>query len=358
MCACIVPIVRAGRVTLVATGAALALAPAALAHGIHGDGSGSILTYLQLGWRHMLGGWDHLLFIAGVVLVAASAVRAIELLTLFAIGHSATLLAATLLGWQLDAELVDVLIAASVAYIGWRILAGRPERWGPTAAVVLGFGLVHGLGLSTRLQQLDLPDGWPLVARVVAFNIGVELAQIAVVSALLIIGALGLTGLRQLPWPERAAGGALVLAGLVLTIGLSLEYAQPAAASETPATVPTQGCIQRKPAPNVTTLGGHPAKTFYAPGEPTPEQDLAHVLGDGYVVVRYDPTLPPDQIKRLRRWANDDPFGLVVAPARDDADARLQLTTRRLEVACGVFAFDRVTAVREDWADRIRGTTK
>src|SRR5215218_1259813 len=89
-------------------GFALVLVPAASAHGLHGDGSGGVVEYLRLGLRHMLTGWDHLLFITGIVILAASVKLAIELLTAFALGHSLTLLVATLAGWQVNAEIVDI----------------------------------------------------------------------------------------------------------------------------------------------------------------------------------------------------------------------------------------------------------
>jgi len=77
----------------------------------------------------MVGGWDHLLFIAGIVVLAGAALRAAKLISFFVLGHSTTLLVATLAGWRLNADAVDVAIAISVAYIGWRILRGRPEEW-------------------------------------------------------------------------------------------------------------------------------------------------------------------------------------------------------------------------------------
>lgn len=110
---------------------------------------------------------------------------------LFVAGHSLTLVAATLAGWQVDAGLVDVVIALNVASVGVRLLYGRPERWTGTGLAVLAFGLVHGLGLSTRLQDLDLPDGGALVARVLAFNLGVELGQLTVIGALVLLWRMG-----------------------------------------------------------------------------------------------------------------------------------------------------------------------
>ena len=174
---------------------ALALPTSAAAHGIHATSAESIPEFVWLGIRHMLGGWDHLLFIAGIVVLAREWKLAAKLISLFVAGHSTTLLVATLAGWRLDAEAVDVVIAASVAYVGWRILQGRPERWGPTA-VAISFGLVHGLGLSTRLQDLDLPEGGALVARILAFNLGVEIGQLIALSVL--VGA-GLLAVRFVP---------------------------------------------------------------------------------------------------------------------------------------------------------------
>lgn len=101
---------------------------------------------------------------------------------MFVAGHSLTLLVATLAGWQVDAAVVDAIIVASVAYIGVRIVRGPPQRWEPTVVAIFLFGLAHCLGLSTRLQELPLPDGGALVTRIVAFNIGVEIGQLAALS--------------------------------------------------------------------------------------------------------------------------------------------------------------------------------
>ena len=125
----------------------------------------------------MLLGWDQMLSIAGVVLLAGELARAAKLISLFVQGHSLTLLVATLSGWRVDATLVDVVIALSVVYVGVQGLRGRPffffffffspppppfffpRAGGPSARSCSSFGLVHGLGLSTRLQDLGLAGG-------------------------------------------------------------------------------------------------------------------------------------------------------------------------------------------------------
>jgi hydrogenase/urease accessory protein HupE len=164
---------------------ALAIPGAASAHGLHGEAQ-TIPGFIWLGVRHMIGGWDHVLFIAGIVLLAREARLAAKLISVFVLGHSVTLLLATLAGWQINANVVDAVIAASVAYIGLRILRGRPTVWAPTVLTIFAFGLVHGLGLSTRVQTITLPEGGALVARILAFNVGVEIGQLIALAVILI----------------------------------------------------------------------------------------------------------------------------------------------------------------------------
>src|SRR5690606_21218499 len=99
--------------------------------------------------------------------------------TLFALGHTLTLLGAVLAGWQADAHLVDAVIGLSVVYKGFENIggfSGMATRLDPRAAV-FAFGLVHGLGLATKVQELrPSPDG--LVVNLLAFNVGVEIGQL------------------------------------------------------------------------------------------------------------------------------------------------------------------------------------
>ena len=176
--------------------AALFLPAAAFAHGLVGDfdPNRSIGSYLWLGAKHMLLGWDHLLFIAGVVLFAGGARSAAKLVSIFVLGHSITLMIATLAEWQIDPSRVDAIIALSLVYVGVQGIRGKPADMRLTLAIVFAFGLVHGLGLSTRLQELGLPESG-LVPRILVFNVGIELGQL---TALLVIVGIVTLALRLL----------------------------------------------------------------------------------------------------------------------------------------------------------------
>ena len=190
----------------------------AQAHGVEATGQESVAGFVGLGFTHMLTGGDHVLFIAGVVLLAWQPRRAARLLSLFALGHSATLVTATLAGWRLNPGLVDIVIADSVAFVGGIGLFGRPRhyRWFGTA--VLGFGLVHGLGLATRFQALKVPYG-EVTSRLVAFNLGVELGQVLCLYLLCLIGEALVRGPGR-HRTERAVFGGLVALG----VGLSFTH--------------------------------------------------------------------------------------------------------------------------------------
>src|SRR5688500_12452957 len=179
----------------------LLLPAAAAAHALFADNNPNrpVLEYVWIGFWHMVGGWDHLLFILGVVLIAGALKPAAKMISLFVLGHSLTLIIATVAGWKLNATVVDVVIALSLVYVGLRGLMGRPGDFRLMGAIVFAFGLVHGLGLSTRLQDLGLPESG-LVVRVILFNIGVELGQL---TALAIIVGLGTLAVRKLRIPRE-----------------------------------------------------------------------------------------------------------------------------------------------------------
>ena len=147
-----------------------------LAHGVSGVGD-SFSAFVRSGFLHMIAGWDHLLFIGGILLMAREAHRAMILLSIFAVGHSATLMTATAAGWQINPGWVDTVIALSLAAIGLVGWLGPPARWRLFGAGVLLLGLVHGLGLASRLQEPALAAHLT-PARVIAFNIGVEIATV------------------------------------------------------------------------------------------------------------------------------------------------------------------------------------
>jgi len=161
--------------------------PLAFAHGVDSqDGAfieqtqgAAILPFIYLGAKHMVTGYDHLLFLLGVIFLLYRSRDVAITVSLFALGHSITLVMGVLAEWQVNPWLIDALIGISVVYKGLDNLGAynvwfrvQPDiRW----AVFL-FGLVHGLGLATKLQEYSLnSDG--LFANLIAFNIGVELGQ-------------------------------------------------------------------------------------------------------------------------------------------------------------------------------------
>ena len=171
-----------------------------------------LVVFAYLGAKHMVTGYDHLLFLFGLVFFLYRLRDVAGYVTLFAIGHSASLLLGVLGGWSVDAHLVDAVIGLSVV---WKALdnLGAFRRWfgvQPDArAAVLVFGFFHGLGLATKLQELRLSaDG--LVPNMLAFNVGVELGQILALAAILI--AMGL-------WRRSAAFGSQAFAANTVLMG-------------------------------------------------------------------------------------------------------------------------------------------
>lgn len=169
---------------------------AAFAHGVTGSdkafleqSSGrQLIAFIYLGAKHMVTGYDHLLFLFGVVFFVHRMREVGAYVTLFAVGHSVTLLYGVLGGVQVNPHLVDAIIGLSVVYKALDNL-GAFKRWfgfqPNTKAAVLFFGFFHGFGLATKLQDFQLSrDG--LVANILAFNVGVEIGQLLALSAILI----------------------------------------------------------------------------------------------------------------------------------------------------------------------------
>lgn len=143
--------------------------------------NGGPLKYLWLGATHMLTGYDHLLFILGIIFFLTSFRDIIKYITAFTVGHSLTLVFATIFKISANYYLVDAVIALSVCYKGFENIKGFQKHLAIKSpnllAVIFIFGLIHGFGLSTRLQQLPLgTDG--LIMRILSFNVGVELGQV------------------------------------------------------------------------------------------------------------------------------------------------------------------------------------
>ncbi len=171
-------------------------AAAALAHGVSESDKGflqgstgvQILPFLYLGAKHMVTGYDHLLFLCGVIFFLYRMKDIGLYVTLFAVGHSTTLLLGVLNGWHINAYLVDAIIGLSIVYRAFDNLGGFRTVFGAQPnkrAAVLIFGFFHGLGLATKLQDFALSrDG--LIPNMVAFNVGVEIGQLLALSLILI----------------------------------------------------------------------------------------------------------------------------------------------------------------------------
>lgn len=172
------------------------LATNGFAHGVaEGDGtfieqsSGwNIIPFIYLGAKHMVTGYDHLLFLFGVIFFLYRVKDIGVYVTLFAVGHSVTLLYGVLSETYVNPYIVDAIIGLSVVYKALdnmgafkQVLGYQPN----TKAAVLIFGFFHGFGLATKLQDFTLsPDG--LVPNIIAFNVGVEIGQLLALSAILI----------------------------------------------------------------------------------------------------------------------------------------------------------------------------
>ena len=144
--------------------------------------NGGLMAYILVGAKHMVTGYDHLLFLAGVIFYLSGFKDIVKFITAFTIGHSITLISATYLGIQANEHLIDAVIALSVLYKGFENLDGFKKYFNTDSPNLLGmviiFGLIHGFGLSTRLQSFDMGTE-DFLAKIVCFNVGVELGQIA-----------------------------------------------------------------------------------------------------------------------------------------------------------------------------------
>ena len=173
-----------------------ALASVASAHGVDdatrrfllANEGAAIVPFLYIGAKHMVTGYDHLLFLVGVIFFLYRNKDVLIYVSFFTIGHSLTLLLGVLAEVSLNAYLIDAIIGLSVVYKGFDNLGGFKRLLGfqpNTKAAVLIFGLFHGFGLATKLQEFKLPsDG--LLTNLVSFNVGVELGQFVALGVVLI----------------------------------------------------------------------------------------------------------------------------------------------------------------------------
>ncbi len=182
------------------------------AHRLHAEAPNADLrrsvtdSFLALGLHHILGGWDHLLFVLGLFLLVTGWRRRLMVVTGFTVGHSLTLAASALGGLTLDAVSIELLIALSIAFLGREIMARHTAPETPSliarfpTLVAGAFGLFHGLGFAEALRDAGLGAD-PLLA-LFSFNVGVELGQLLFVGALAVLLLLASAGLRLAKRPQ------------------------------------------------------------------------------------------------------------------------------------------------------------
>lgn len=182
--------------------------------------NGGLMAYILVGAKHMVTGYDHLLFLAGVIFYLSGFRDIVRFITVFTIGHSITLISATYLGIKADEHLIDAVIALSVLYKGFENLGGFEKIFKVKSPnlllMVFIFGLIHGFGLSTRLQSFQL-GAEQFLAKIICFNVGVELGQIAALIPIVFIITRWQSH-RSYQAFYKAANTYLIIAGVFLFI--------------------------------------------------------------------------------------------------------------------------------------------
>ncbi len=174
-----------------------ALCGIAFAHGVAAGDKGYIqeiggvhlISFIYLGAKHMMTCYDHLLFLFGVIFFLYRMKHIGIYVSLFALGHSTTMLLGVYFGWKVNSYLIDAIIGLSVVYKALGNLGAFQRRLGfqpNTKLATLIFGFFHGLGLATKILDYEIsPDG--LVPNLLAFNVGVEIGQMLALGAILIL---------------------------------------------------------------------------------------------------------------------------------------------------------------------------
>lgn len=264
------------------------------------------------------------------------------------LGHSTTLIVATLAGWRVNPTAVDAAIGLSVLFVGIVGVCGRPKSWRWFYLVVLGFGLLHGVGLSTRLQDLGLPEDG-LLARVIAFNVGIEIGQLAAIGLMMGVGRVARTMLGR-PRVQRAAFATLAVVGTASAATFAGLAAVDIMDGDggTAVAPSTASCTEAKRTVGFRLGGGgHPEKEFFEPAETIPSTDFAHVIGDGYLVVTYAPTLPVAQLDELRSYVLQ-PHKVVAGPTPDQTQPVRALNAFTM-LTCDRFDLGAVRAFGTAW---------
>ncbi len=182
--------------TMLVVGALLLMTGAAAAHAVAEGDKGyiqeisgvNLIPFVYLGAKHMVTGYDHLLFLFGVIFFLYRLKHIGIYVSLFAVGHSTTMLLGVYYGWNVSSYLIDAIIGLSVVYKALDNL-GAFQRWlgfqPNTKLATLIFGFFHGLGLATKILEYDIAEDG-LVPNLLAFNVGVEIGQLIALVIILI----------------------------------------------------------------------------------------------------------------------------------------------------------------------------
>lgn len=210
--------------------AMMVLATSAYAHAVTEGDKGYIMEvsgmklipFMYLGAKHMVTGYDHLLFLFGVVFFLYKMKHVAIYVSLFALGHSSTMLAGVYFGWNFSSYLIDAIIGLSVVYKALDNL-GAFQRWfgfqPNTKAATLIFGFFHGLGLATKILDYDIAsDG--LLPNLLAFNVGVEFGQLLALAAILIV--MGYWRRTASFWKHAYTANVVMMAAGFILIGYQL----------------------------------------------------------------------------------------------------------------------------------------
>ncbi len=297
---------RTNLIFLVLVLASLTIAPAALGHGLsEADqaraATGGFMDFFPLGAMHMLTGYDHLLFLFGVVFFLTRFKDVLKFITAFTVGHSITLIFATFLSIKANYFLIDAVIALTVCYKGFDNLGGFRKYFDMKApnllAIVFIFGLIHGFGLSTRLQQVTIGSGMDLLGKIISFNVGVEAGQVAALTVIL----FALSMWRKTESFARfstASNTALILVGGLLCLMQIHGYSHEVAADSFPMNEDAHRHAHEEMAPigtepalpegmHVDEPGGEPhrhhAQDQESPTEQEPASKPSEGNGDGEV---------------------------------------------------------------------------
>ena len=181
-----------------------------------------LIPFTYLGAKHMVTGYDHLLFLFGVIFFLYRMKHVAIYVSLFAVGHSTTMLAGVYFGWSVNSFLIDAIIGLSVVYKALDNL-GAYRRWfgvqPNTKAATLIFGLFHGLGLATKIIDYEIAEDG-LLPNLLAFNVGVEIGQLIALAMILIV--MGFWRRNPGFWKHAYTANVVMISAGFILIGFQL----------------------------------------------------------------------------------------------------------------------------------------